>query len=77
MGYEMCVCSHPVAILFITPLEMAHPVAEGLESVRCQLLPNGRDVPVKKGLSDLVQLTAHTHLTSKGLKDTTRESEQI
>ncbi len=62
-----CVCPHPVTILFITPLEVAHPVAEGLQSVRCQLLPNGRDVTIKKGPSDLIQLTAHTHLTSQCL----------
>lgn len=58
---------HPVTVLFITPLEVADPVAEGLKSVRCQLFPNGGNVTIKKGSSNLIQLTAHTHLTSQGL----------
>ena len=48
---------------------MAHPVAKGLQCVRCQLLPNARNVTIKKGLSHFIQLTAHTHLTSQGLWD--------
>lgn len=72
----LSVCPYPVAILFITPLEMTHPVAKWLKCVRCQLLPNGRDVTIKQGPSDLIQLAAHTHLTGQGLWDT-KESEQI
>lgn len=66
---------HPAAILFIAPLEMNHPVAQRLESIRCQLLPNGRDVTVEKRPSNVIQLAAHSHLTSQGLWDTA-ESEQ-
>lgn len=58
---------HPVTVLFITSFEMAYPVAEGLQSVRCQLFPNGRDVTIEKSSGNLIQLTAHTHLTSQGL----------
>lgn len=60
-------CAHPATVLFITPLEMDHPVAKRLKCIRCQLFPNGRDVTVKKGSSNLIQLAAHTHLTSQGL----------
>lgn len=55
---------------------MGHPVTKRLKSVRCQLLPNDRNVTIKKGSSDLVQLAAHPHLTSQGLQHT-GESKQI
>lgn len=55
---------------------MAHPVAKGLKSVGCQLFPDGRNVTIKKGPSNLIQLIAHTYLTSQGLGGE-RETEQI
>lgn len=33
---------------------MGHPVTKRLKSVRCQLLPNDRNVTIKKGPSDLI-----------------------
>lgn len=68
--------AHPATVLFITPLEMAHPVAKRLDSVRHQLFPDCRNVAIKKRPSNLIQLTAHTHLTSQGLGDTSG-SEQM
>lgn len=67
---------YPTVILLISLLEMGHPVTKRLKSVRCQLLPNDRNVTIKKGSSDLVQLAAHPHLTSQGLQHT-GESKQI
>lgn len=59
---------HPVTVLFISPFEMAHPVTQRLKSVRGQLFPNRRNLTIKKCASNLVQLTAHTHLTGQGLE---------
>lgn len=58
---------HPIAVLLVPPLEMAHPVTERLQRVRCQLFPNGRNLTVHKWSRNLVQLTAHPNLTSEGL----------
>lgn len=59
--------AHPTTVLFISPLEMAHPVTERLQSVRCQPFPNGGNLTIKKRSSNFIQLTAHPHLTSQGL----------
>lgn len=58
---------HPVTVLFISPFEMAHPVTQRLKSVRGQLFPNRRNLTIKKCTGNLIQLTAHTHLTGQGL----------
>lgn len=67
--------AHPTTVLFISPLEMAHPVTERLQSVRCQPFPNARNLTVKKRSSNFIQLTAHPHLTSQGLGE--QEKSQI
>lgn len=64
----MCLPPHPVTVLLIATLEVNHPVTEGLKSVRGQLLPNGRDVTIKKSPSNLIKLTAHAHLASQSLQ---------
>lgn len=72
---DQCDRLYPIAILFITPLEITHPAAKRLQSVRYQFLPNGRNVTIKEGSSYIIQLTTHAHLTSQGLQDT-RESKK-
>lgn len=39
---------HPIAVLLVPPLEVAHPVTKRLECVRCQLFPNGGNLTVQK-----------------------------
>lgn len=55
---------------------MTHPVAQWLEGIRCQLLPDGRYVTVIEGTGNLIQLTAHAHISSQSLHMRVR-SDQI
>ena len=64
-----CSCSYPAAVLCVAPVEVQHPVPQGLQGVGCQLPPDVRDVSVEEGAGHLVQLAAHAHLAGQRLQD--------
>ena len=57
----------PVVVLLVSPLEVQHPVTQGLECSRGQAAPDARYHTIVEGAGHIVQLGAHTHLTSQGL----------
>ena len=59
--------TYPSVVLRVSPLEVYHPVPQGLESGRSQPAPNLRDLTIEQGTRHIVQFVTHAHLTSQGL----------
>ena len=68
--------THPLVVLLESLLEVDHPVAERFESLRSEAAPDVRDESVKQGAGDVIQLTAHTHLTRQRLQHKGQRSTQ-